>query len=894
MARQDLHTLPAHEVLDPDNSAASTTAVGGRELAADLFPHWRPDFLTHGLDYQSFLNRVVELAQILTKSSGAAIAFRGEQGTICRARSGEGAPPLGAPVDTNSGISKQCLDSGTPLFCEDIAKLGRVDPKISQAAGIRGVAVLPIYRDGEISGILEVFSSTPRIFTDQQLKRLQQLAHWVGSAENTPRNIPGEEPTWNRNVVFRLTILVRPPIPWKRFLESAFFHVILVGMLLGASKIQPREVLVSPEPPRDAHVTYYPFSQSYPARESSRGAAPRRQTSAHASARGSAPRSARGSAPRGITAGDEFKPETPSGTTTSRAANSAEGQKPPALTTPLPAMPNVASSRFGKPGLGVANPIMPPPDVGKGESRRFNLPNSSAIAPSPDLSVASESRRVTAPGAVVIPPSPDVQGSMSRSMSRSGVTRAGELGRGSAATSDVAIVAPPPSISDHQVLTYRATGGITNNAADVVAPPPSIQARAGRGIKGSILTNGGGSEVVPPPPSIERGKSVGVGRANLLADSGSQVVPPAPSIQSSGKYGEGGRTSPLAGRGASQIVPPTPSLDGGKSLAARRGNLLFGTNSSVVPPAPSIRAEGAPGNVGRISPLAGRGTSQIVPPTPSLDGGKSFRAGRGSLLAGSDSQVVPPAPSIQGGGKYAEGGRTRSLAPAGSQVVPPPPSVQDGAGGATGGGRLNSLANGGSQVVPPPPSAEGRGLGSVGRATPMADSGAEGPLPPGPTNGAGNSQSGGSGIAQDVSNSSVPEDDNEGAHPGFQDVQLRVISLAWAPPRSSFFSSFEVFIAEKWLRKDKSQLIKLVYVFLPYQQRLSEYTSGDLNVRKLRVTRDPTCDESLIQMTWPEGENGKGAQKPGDAQATSSNRNDLLPCYRTTADDYRRAVSHNR
>jgi len=210
MARQDLHTLPAREVLDPDNSAASTK--GGRELAADLFPHWRPDFLTHGLDYQSFLNRVVELAQILTKSSGAVIAFRGEQGTICRARSGEGAPPLGAPIDTNSGITKQCLDSGTPLFCEDIAKLARLEPKISQAAGIRGVAILPIYRDGEISGILEVFSSTPRIFTDQQLKRLQQLAHWVGTAANTPR----EEPTWNRNVVFRLTILAPPSIPWKR------------------------------------------------------------------------------------------------------------------------------------------------------------------------------------------------------------------------------------------------------------------------------------------------------------------------------------------------------------------------------------------------------------------------------------------------------------------------------------------------------------------------------------------------------------------------------------------------------------------------------------------------------------------------------------------------------
>src|SRR4030088_2065765 len=156
MARQDLHTLPARAVLDPDNSAASTTTVDGRELSSDLFPHWQPDFLTHGLDYQSFLHRGVELAQILTKSTGAAIAFREEQGTICRARSGEGGPPLGAPVDTNSGISKKCLDSGTQLFCEDIAKLARLDPKISHAAGIRGVAVLPIYRDGEISGILEV------------------------------------------------------------------------------------------------------------------------------------------------------------------------------------------------------------------------------------------------------------------------------------------------------------------------------------------------------------------------------------------------------------------------------------------------------------------------------------------------------------------------------------------------------------------------------------------------------------------------------------------------------------------------------------------------------------------------------------------------------------------
>ena len=133
-------------------------------------------------------------------------------------------------------------------------------------------------------------------------------------------------------------------------------------------------------------------------------------------------------------------------------------------------------------------------------------------------------------------------------------------------------------------------------------------------------------------------------------------------------------------------------------------------------------------------------------------------------------------------------------------------------------------------------------------------------------------------------------------HPIFQEVQLRVIGLTWAPPRSSFFSSFEVFIAEKWLNKKESQVIKLVYEFLPYQQRLSEFGLYDLKVHRLRVIRDSTCDESLMQMEWPEGENGPASSHhSGDALAsTSTDRNNALPCYRTTADDYRRAVSRSR
>jgi hypothetical protein len=111
-------------------------------------------------------------------------------------------------------------------------------------------------------------------------------------------------------------------------------------------------------------------------------------------------------------------------------------------------------------------------------------------------------------------------------------------------------------------------------------------------------------------------------------------------------------------------------------------------------------------------------------------------------------------------------------------------------------------------------------------------------------------------------------------------------------PNTSYFSNYEVFVAEKWISKSESQLIKLVYMFLPYQKRLSEY--GDITkVFKVKVTRDPTCDESLMQIMWPEGEKG-GSASSGQTQGIASSpadRRNLLPCYRTTADDYRRALS---
>ena len=117
-------------------------------------------------------------------------------------------------------------------------------------------------------------------------------------------------------------------------------------------------------------------------------------------------------------------------------------------------------------------------------------------------------------------------------------------------------------------------------------------------------------------------------------------------------------------------------------------------------------------------------------------------------------------------------------------------------------------------------------------------------------------------------------------------LPLRVIQLALALPSTSYFSNYEAFIAERSVNDHTTQLIKLVYIFLPYQRGLTGYELNNSKTFRLRVTRDPSCDESLLSMTWPESEQTHGQPQP----ATSESSKNKLPCYRTTADDYRKAL----
>src|SRR5690348_4269859 len=395
MFRQPSRALPACDTEYGSRPSPSGTKIREIDsLVAEVIKQ-----LPTVADFQGLLNQIAELAKILTGATGSAIAFRGEYGTVCRATSGRGVPPIGAPVDVTSGLSKRCLDSGTAVRCDDIARDARSDPHSSEAIGSRSMAVVPIYSGNQIAGILAVFSRSPAAFTDQHIEKLQHLAGLIDTegspsepvtvvkADHPIKSEPNLRLLVEREPAYRAFfqnlaslswtashspyveasdphawdhIFVESQIQWKPFFQSIALHIVMVGMLLGLSRIWPREKLMFAPPLRDAHITYYPASQAYSAR-ASRPPVPR--TLRHAMVR------------KAVASGG---PQAPAIRVKSGGGNTAASSLPP------PEIP-AAALKGRSLALGPANSVVPAPPTNGLQARLGELPRADVVAPSPEL-----------------------------------------------------------------------------------------------------------------------------------------------------------------------------------------------------------------------------------------------------------------------------------------------------------------------------------------------------------------------------------------------------------------------------------------------------------------------------------------------------------------------------
>src|SRR5215475_14959781 len=151
----------------------------GKTFSADdylLIDRLREDAALGRMDLDSILSEATHAARYFTDATGAALALWSQGVVICRARSGDTAPPLGAKLDVDAGISGECLRSGRSQRCHDALTDPRVDAEVCTEMGIRALAAVPLRGMQGVIGILEVFSDKPNAFSDAHITLLKKLA----------------------------------------------------------------------------------------------------------------------------------------------------------------------------------------------------------------------------------------------------------------------------------------------------------------------------------------------------------------------------------------------------------------------------------------------------------------------------------------------------------------------------------------------------------------------------------------------------------------------------------------------------------------------------------------------------------------------------------------------
>ncbi len=159
-----------------------------RTRLADLVPQAFPanSQLNDARESPSGLNtfeRIVQCALDCAGANGAALAMFEDQVMVCVARAGSLAPPLGARLETGSGLTGKCLLLRRVLRCDDAESDSRIDRETCHTLGIRSMVAVPIEENGFVVGLLEVFSRQARAFGEAIDAKLELLAKSALSVE---------------------------------------------------------------------------------------------------------------------------------------------------------------------------------------------------------------------------------------------------------------------------------------------------------------------------------------------------------------------------------------------------------------------------------------------------------------------------------------------------------------------------------------------------------------------------------------------------------------------------------------------------------------------------------------------------------------------------------------
>jgi GAF domain-containing protein len=119
---------------------------------------------------------IAEEAKGVTGATGAAIGLKIGCEIVCHASTGTTAPDLGVKLDIQSGISGECIRTGRIVRCTDTTRDALVDAALCKDLGIGSIIAMPLYREKEVVGLIEISSTRTHAFDEEDICRLGHIA----------------------------------------------------------------------------------------------------------------------------------------------------------------------------------------------------------------------------------------------------------------------------------------------------------------------------------------------------------------------------------------------------------------------------------------------------------------------------------------------------------------------------------------------------------------------------------------------------------------------------------------------------------------------------------------------------------------------------------------------
>jgi hypothetical protein len=169
------------------------------------------------------LMRTFEQICSAMSASGAVVAVRDPEGIRCVASTGD-APAVGSRLRSDSTFTRECIETGEVVLCDDTENDSRIQPSVAQSLHLRSAVAVPIQAQGSVVGVIEVFSSRPSAIYPTGVAALQRIANSFA-----PIIVSGWMPDDTPHFLAAATVTELPEAPTSAAEQSGHQGVVTPG-----------------------------------------------------------------------------------------------------------------------------------------------------------------------------------------------------------------------------------------------------------------------------------------------------------------------------------------------------------------------------------------------------------------------------------------------------------------------------------------------------------------------------------------------------------------------------------------------------------------------------------------------------------------------------------------